>query len=105
MTRQMTILLGRVDPILTFALVPSLGEPVEDLRDLAVVFVLVDCSQVCHHQIGHAQSLRPSAAHLDCGEVNLLALRVAELSRVGEERWQLVSEVHGHGGVLLLQRA
>lgn len=62
--------------LLTFSLVPVLRQSVKHLGNLAVVFVLVDSSQVSDHQIGHAQRLTPRAGDLHICKVNLLALRI-----------------------------
>ena len=79
---------------LTFSLVPVLGQSVKHLGNLAVVFVLVDSTQVSNHQIGHAQSLTPRASDLHICKVDLLALRIPSGS-VGLHKWrQFLSQVH-----------
>lgn len=67
-----------------FALIPIYGESVQHLGDLAVVFVLVDSSEICEHQIGDRECFRPCASDLDACKVNLLTCRqaIGRVSRV-----------------------
>ena len=55
-----------------FALIPIYGESFKHLGDLAVVFVLINGSEICKHQIGDWQCFRPCASDLDACKVNLL---------------------------------
>ena len=88
---------------LTFSLIPVAREAFKYVANLAVVFFLVDCSQVCDHQVSHADCLAPGARNFDGGEIDLRADRISMLVMACKERGKLLFEVHEKWGRLTLQ--
>ena len=85
------------------SLVPILGKSVKDLGDLAVVLLLVHCSEVCHHEVSDRNSLRPCAGHFDIRKVDLLTRRITIRCSVRVKRRQLIGKMHLHRCGLLLE--
>lgn len=91
--------------ILTVSLIPASWKTIKNVSNLAVVFILVDRSQVSHHQTSDTQGLGPRAGDLDVGEFLLLACRVAIGVRTWEQGRQLLTQKHQDGLRGLLQGA